>query len=173
MPFKLGNLAGDKIYLGNTEITKAYLGSQEVYSSGPSIIEPNFAFSVRDDGVTPELVFGNHTSDIYAQTGQISIIIPTDLAPHIKNGGAFQFGTYYSRLLTYASVDPTSPSQFINLIDYYDGGVLTGESDLITINSNIKRIQLELVYNENSGLTSTQVANNINSIWKIGIALYG
>ena len=34
MPFKLGNLSGDKIFLGNTEVTKAYIGTNEVYSSG-------------------------------------------------------------------------------------------------------------------------------------------
>jgi hypothetical protein len=39
MPFKLGNLSGEKIYLGSTEVTNAYLGSNEVYSSGPPSFE--------------------------------------------------------------------------------------------------------------------------------------
>ena len=39
MPFKLGNLSGSKLYLGNTEIVSAFKGTEQVYSSGPPFFE--------------------------------------------------------------------------------------------------------------------------------------
>ena len=74
MPFKLGNLSGDKIFLGNTEVTSAFLGTQQVYSSGPAAFElgtvtyDNVSFSLQSPSpqtTAGDLSFNNDGTAFY------------------------------------------------------------------------------------------------------------
>jgi hypothetical protein len=169
MPFKLGNLSGDKIYLGNTEVTKAYLGNQEVYSSGPPIIEYDWNWSIGTISFLPDYAETDGDNDIQGSS-QVSIYIDPNITPHILSSASFEYGTEYSKALFFSD-PPSSPNGIFNLEDYYDNGVLSGLSNNIAIPTNSADIVLRFIFNPNSGLSQTQIVNNLNSIWTVGLVL--
>ena len=83
MPFKLGNLSGDKIFLGNTEVTSAFLGTQQVYSSGPAafqlgtVTSDNLSANLGNQtySSTPGLYLNSNGTKLFSTTGGSSRII--------------------------------------------------------------------------------------------------
>jgi len=144
MPFKLGNLSGEKIYLGSTEVTKVYLGTEVVYSSGPDIVDKNWSWVFTQDGFLPNRFRAQSTE--FLGINNASFVVNPSLTPHIKNNAPFSFGTWYSRILRFApgSASPTFPE--IRIEDIYDNGIISGESDIVNIGGSYDRVWFEIIY---------------------------
>ena len=121
MPFKLGNLSGDKIFLGNTEVTSAFLGTQQVYSSGPS----GFIIgTVTSDNLSANL--GNYT---YSTTGGL----------YLTSNGSKLFattsGAYTSVVREYNLSTPYNIST-ISLVNTFDPPEFGTDGQNATFNNN-------------------------------------